>query len=388
MLCGLYALDRGWKLGCTVCFFRRPLPAPLPTPEGSIAYPMVFLIQPITRGASGLASNLNARALLQYEGQIEHLLVCDDFDVDSQSLCRAFLEAWPELNGKLLLAVTENTAPASKVKKMETGFAQSAGEVICFIDDDIAPRSDNLTLFVRHLYQDSVGSVFGLACYTNWSGIGSTLMSLFVNANALPSYIPLTFLTEPYTITGHFFALRREVFTECGGMEGLNKFISEDHEIARRVRTRGLRLMQTSALYDVENELPTMRDYHRQMTRWFVFTGRILWNLLTPAERGISALGSLSGLAPPLLLIIALIAGTYSAWAAFAVAILLAYSLYLGVETLILRRHTPYRYLPLLLYTWLFTPLQVLQTLCSDKAIWWRGQRLRIFPDGTYEVLR
>lgn len=359
------------------------LPAALPSDD----WPIVSLIQPITRGASGLISNLNARAQLQYEGQIEHLLVCDDFDLGSHSVCRAFLEASPELNGKLLLARTEDAAPASKVKKMEAGFTQAAGEIICFIDDDIAPRADNINLFVRHLYQKNVGSVFGLACYTNWSGIGSTLMSLFVNANALPSYIPLVFLTEPYTITGHFYALRREVFAACGAMDGLAEFISEDHEIARRVRTRGLRLVQTSALYDVDNALPTLRDYNRQITRWFVFTGRILWNLLSPAERLLSALGSLSGLLPPLLLIMALIVSTHSAWAAFAVVMIIAYSLYLGVEALILHRHTPLRCLPLLIYTWLFTPLHVFLTLCSDKAILWRGQRLRVFPDGTYEVL-
>ena len=49
---------------------------------------------------------------------------------------------------------------------------------------------------------------------------GSAISS-FVNANALLSYIPLTYLTEPFTITGHCYALRRAIFDAVGGLEDM-----------------------------------------------------------------------------------------------------------------------------------------------------------------------
>lgn len=61
-------------------------------------------------------------------------------------------------------------------------------------------------------------------------------MSVFVNANALFSYIPITYLTEPFTVTGHCFALSRETFADVGGFTDLERRVDDDHEIARRVR--------------------------------------------------------------------------------------------------------------------------------------------------------
>jgi ceramide glucosyltransferase len=50
-------------------------------------------------------------------------------------------------------------------------------------------------ILIPFLYQPQVGAVFGLACYTNWRALWSSLMSGFVNANALLSYIPISYLT-------------------------------------------------------------------------------------------------------------------------------------------------------------------------------------------------
>ena len=105
------------------------------------------------------------------------------------------------------------------------------------------------------------GAVFGLAAYTNWSNIPSSLLSAFVNANALLSYLPLTFLAEPYTITGHLYALRREVFAAIGGLDGMEGRFDDDHELARRIQRHRLANVQTSVVYDVDNYLSTIDGY-------------------------------------------------------------------------------------------------------------------------------
>jgi ceramide glucosyltransferase len=137
-----------------------------------------------------------------------------------------------------VLVAGRTGAVASKVEKLQAGLASARGAVLCFVDDDVELRPDALSICARHLARPGVGAVFGLACYTSWSTLWSSLMSAFVNANALLSYVPLTYLTDPFSITGHCFALRAEVLHAAGGFAGLERHIDDDHALARRVRRR------------------------------------------------------------------------------------------------------------------------------------------------------
>ena len=388
-----YTLDRMWKLACIVRFFRREEPI---APQ---QWPKVSLIQPITRGASGLPHNLNMRAMLDYPGIVQHVLVCDAGDTESLGVCCAWQETWPGLDAQIVTIGTEPEhptsdtqrpallRPASKVEKMQAGVEQAIGNVICFIDDDIAPRPDNLTIFVRYLRMERAGGVFGLPCYTNWADVGSSLMSLFVNANALPSYIPLTYLCEPYTITGHFFALSREVFTQSGGLDNMEALLCDDHEIARRIRALGLRIVQTPAIYDANNELPGIQAFHRQILRWFVFSGRVMWPMTSNYERLMSSLFSLASLFPAVLILLALLAQSWQTWSCLTVSLFVAAVLYGICAECFLARHTPIRRWPLLLWVTLVTPWQAFGTLLTGNEVVWRGQRIRVHTDNTYEVL-
>ena len=119
-------------------------------------------------------------------------------------------------------------------------------------------------------------------------------MSLFVNANALLSYLPLTYLTEPFTVTGHCFALRHATLTAIGGFGDDPDRIDDDHELARRVRAHGLRIMQTPLLYDVTNLLDSFSAYRVQMRRWFIFPRQAMLPYLRP--RGACAAERLAAL--------------------------------------------------------------------------------------------
>lgn len=65
-LCILFGLDRVLKHLAVWHFFRRP------QPEQPSAWPTVTLLQPITRGASNLATSLRTRARLDYPATIQH----------------------------------------------------------------------------------------------------------------------------------------------------------------------------------------------------------------------------------------------------------------------------------------------------------------------------
>jgi ceramide glucosyltransferase len=374
-----YVLDRTIKASLVDRFFSQPTSA-LPH---FASPPTVALIQPVTRGATKLAAHLDARAILNYPGEIRHLIVCDAADSETQAVCRAALP-----QAEIILAQPDVGDIASKVAKMAAGVAHIGNaDVLCFVDDDILLPPNALQTLVAPLYSSMpAGATFGLACQTSWGNAWESLMSGFVNANALTGYVPLTFLIDPYTITGHIFALRRTVFEQIGGMNGMSKRFDDDHEIARRVRALGLTCKQTPLVYQVENALSSFAAYHTQLRRWFVMPRQAMVPHLTSDERFVSALLGFGNLLPPLVLFLAIFApGEITVGS--AVLTLLAFVItYLRLEGKYLPAHTPRQRLSLLPLIAFLTPLHVLIALAlPGDTITWRGQTYHARRGGTLE---
>jgi ceramide glucosyltransferase len=434
MIAGMFALDRGLKLLAVQRFLRRPLP---PAPE---TWPSVTLLQPITRGASDLPGALACRAALQYKGSIQHLLICDAADKASEELCRHWIQVHPHLDACLLAlpgapadtppgSAPQRTAQgaeriASKVEKLQVALPYAHGEVLAFVDDDILLRPAAVAGLVRHLQQERTGAAFGLAAYTNWSNTPSSLLSAFVNANALLSYLPLTYLADPFTITGHFYALRRPVFDAIGGLGGMRGRFDDDHELARRVMQHGLRNVQTAVIYDVDNYLATIDDYANQMHRWFAIPRQTMAPYLSARQQVVSLVGSVGSLLPPLLGAIALLRvltvpfrpkrrapdaaapGSHSpqgklrrkGWpphlalpASRLAPLLSVLALHAAVYAICthnyLHRRTPWRRGPLIFLSALLAPLQALGGLLGPATFRWRGQQIRLQRGGKYDIL-
>lgn len=380
VLAGLYVFDRVWKVLAVWRSFRQK-----PSPE-PVTWPSVSLIQPVTVSPNDLRSALIIRAQMQYTGKLEQIIVCDEQDNTSQMLCRELMEQFPEWKPELVVAQSPDGLALKTVKQL-VGLESATGDVLCFIDDDILLRKDTLAVFVRSLLQPEVGAVFGLACYTNWHSLWGGLMSAFVNANALMNYIPLAYLTEPYTITGHMYAIRRDDFHAIGGLTGMEARLDDDHELARRVRRAGLINQQTRALYDVDNELPSLRSFLNQMKRWFVFPRELMLPNLPLSKKIPTFLVSLPNLLPGLVLLLALGGGGFPSWLAFIACLAVFCGVYFWSERYILKEPMPAWGWFLLLMSAVFLPFQILFVMFSDNVILWRGRRYRVARNGGYELV-
>jgi ceramide glucosyltransferase len=377
VLLAWYALDRLLKLLAVRAFFRR---AAVPTPA---AWPSVTLVQPITRSRHDLAPILQARRALDYPGPVQQLLICDRADTASQDQCRAVLGAAVEI----VLADPDGGAIATKVAKLQVALPLIRGEIACFVDDDVTLPPAALRRLVAPLARPDAGATFGLARYTAWETSWSSLMSLFVNSNALLSYLPLARLIEPFTITGHCFALRHATLTAIGGLDGHAGRIDDDHELARRVRAHNLRIIQTPLIYDVTNQLDSPAAYQAQLKRWFVFPRQAMLPYLRPGERLFMTFGSLGNLIPGLLALLALLHRRRSPAVACGLAVILSFAVEAIIECGYLGRVTPLRRLALLPLVVIATPLHILALLCAPPTVEWRGQRLRIHRGGAFTVL-
>ncbi|HEV7237259.1 MAG TPA: glycosyltransferase family A protein, partial [Ktedonobacteraceae bacterium] len=153
-LTALFALDRLLKLIAAWHFFRRPLP---PTPQ---PWPTVSLLQPITRGTSDLLNALRARTKLDYPATIQHVLICDASDEESQAIVSSFLNEFPSLQVKVILVPPQDTFATSdtsdttatsvvtKIKKRQAALPFATGEVFCFVDDDVSLRPHSLNVLL------------------------------------------------------------------------------------------------------------------------------------------------------------------------------------------------------------------------------------------------
>ncbi len=362
-------------------FFRRRPPA------APARWPAVSLICPITRSPNDLRSALTARARLEYPGRQQCVLVCDRADAASQAVCRELMEAHPAWPATLLLVDPDVGAVASKIAKQLAGLARADGEVLCFVDDDVALRPDGLRTLVVHAVSPGVGAAFGLACYTAWGTLAESLMSGFVNTSAVLSYVPAVYLVEPFTITGHCFAMTRERFEAVGGLLGMGGRFDDDHELARRVRRHGLRNVQTPMIYDVDNSLASLGEYHNQMRRWMLMPRQGMLPDLGARERRALLLTSAGPLLPPLLALLALLARGRATLAALGLGLGAFGAAYALVERGCLGRPMPVGRLALLPLLACGTPIHVALAALGDETVRWRGQRLRIERGGRFSVL-
>ena len=376
-LVGVFCLDRLLKLLAVRHFFRRPPPAP----PG--VWPSVTMLQPITRGVHGLERNLRSRLRLDYPAPIQHLWICDAADGASQDVCAALKGEGVEI----VLAAPGQGGLASKIEKLQAALPQATGEILCFVDDDVGLRPPALRELLPSLNEPQVGAVFGLACYTNWNNPWSSAMSAFVNANVLLSYIPLTYLTTPYTITGHCFALRRAVFAAVGGFEEMQGRIDDDHELARRLARHSLRSVQTPMIYEVDNYLPTLRAYLAQMQRWFMLPRRLMLPQLSAHDKLVTTAGSLGTMLPSLAALLAVVSRSRRAVAGLLALLGIAAAIHRHQERRYLGRASSLRQIGVALAVLVVAPLQILWGLLRGDEIQWRGQRLRIGPNGIVEVL-
>jgi len=380
----LFALDRLLKLAAVIHFFRRSSP---PQPE---TWPTVTLLQPITRGANGLADSLRARAQLDYPVVLQHLFICDAHDTGSQAMVHTLLAEFPVLQAEIILVEPDNAAAslASKMKKLQTALPHATGEVYCFVDDDVSLRPDALRVLMPYLYREKVGVAFGLPCFSNWQTPWSSLISMLINAHMLLNFVALTYVTTPIRINGHVFAFRSATFQDINGLNDLEAQIDDEYEIARRVRHYGFKAIQTPLVYDIDNALDSAQAYARQCKRWFVMPRQAMVPSLSTREKLIISLFSFSLPLPGIVALLALLSLRGAAWRSLAICLVVFATVYGLCERLYLQRPMPlYRWL-LLPVVAFFVPLQILWTLLLNNEVEWRGQRLRLHRDGTVEIVK
>ena len=298
------------------------------------------------------------------------------------------MNEFPLIQAELILVYVPDTEIASKIKKLQAALPKATGEILCFMDDDVSPRQDTLRFLVPYLNQPRVGAAFGLPCYTNWHSSWSSLMSGLVNANMLLSFVALSYLAEPFRITGHIVVFYKNNFEKVGGLVGLEEHIDDDFELARCLRSHDLLSMQTPLIYDIDNALPSKKAYDTQIKRWFVLPRQAMMPSLSAWERFVAFISSCTLPIPSIIAIIAVLTNRRASLKSLAASLSIFAIVYAICDARFLKGHTPFYRWPLLLLGAIITPLQIVMALMSNNEIEWRGQRMRVKSNGKMEVMK
>lgn len=377
-----FLFDRLLKLATVIHFFHRSTP---PTPTN---YPTISLIQPITNGATNIETNLHSRFHLDYPATIQHILICDILDIESQTICQQFKHSYPSANISILTVEADKGIIASKITKMKAAITIAKSDILCFIDDDIALHPNTMQQMIPYLLQPGVGATFGLACAVSWNTIWSSLMSYFVNSNALISYIPISYFTQPFTITGHLFAITRANFHAAGGWENMENRFDDDHELARRLKAIELKSVQTPVIYKVSNQFFSFAAYANQIKRWFVMPRQAMVQYLSPKDTLISYTLSCGLFIPSLSAILALIFPSSITLFSLLTILLIYLTVYAICSYFYLPESTPLQTIILLPIVAIITPIQIFWALLfANNDITWRGQRWRTQKGGKFQLI-
>jgi glycosyltransferase involved in cell wall biosynthesis len=197
-----------------------------PTVPSSIARPRVSIVVPVYNGGGTL--DLCLRAALASEHPAFEILVVDDGSTDDSARTAA------ELGCRLIRQSNQGPAAARNA-----GAAQARGELIVLLDADVVIQPDTLTRLEAAL--DSAPEV--LACSaiyappTDDQPFGTRYLTLKQRAFqlALPAL--------PDTAWTACFAVRREAYEACGGMdERLRLPAADDLVLGSRLAALGGRL--------------------------------------------------------------------------------------------------------------------------------------------------
>ncbi len=351
------------------------------------SWPTVTILQPITRGVHGLRANLEARARLDYPAHIQHILVCDADDTELQAICQEAAAARPELDLRIMCVEGDGAGPAPKLPKLRASFPLATGDVLCLMDDDVAPRRDGLRRLVAFLAQPGIGAAFGLACFTSWGNLWSSLLSSYVNAYTLENFVTWAYLSsDAIRVVGQMACYWRRPFAEAGAFDGLEGYIDDEFVLAQRLREAGIRPIQMPVIYDVNDPVASAREYAAKFQRWIILPREAMTPFLSPRQRFAAFFATPATiLLPGALAVVALVSRSRAATGAlastlgaFAAAQALSYRYFM-------RRPMPLRNWLLLPYTALVTPVHAALTLLAGNEIEWRGRRLRVLRDGRFE---
>jgi ceramide glucosyltransferase len=376
-------VEKAWRHLLVVRFFRRPVPQAAREPE------LVSILQPILSGDPTMPVCLERSLQLRCRYPLEYVWLVDLDDPAAQRICMDLCGKYPERDVNVVVMPPPSERQNPKMVKLVEGARLANGDVLCVLDDDTQLPDGGLEQCIPYLDRPGVGLAFGLPYYLNFTNLWSSLVSYFVDSHSLLTYIPYTRLSDPFTINGMFYAVRRDVLERVGGFNGLERLLADDFAVAQRFRRNGYRLAQTPLLHGISTHVTGPRHYLSLIQRWFIFPRESLMRHLQPREQAVLYGFGLAPALFPLSLLTYFLSRPTRRKALFALLYFgYSYAAFAHINKTYLREAAPWRKSWLVPVIQAVFPLQLLAALLSPQRITWRGHLMQVERGGGFRFVR
>lgn len=191
-----------------------------------------------------LPETLESVAAQSFPAQGSELLVVDNASTDrTPDLCAAFASAHPSLHVRYVMESNQGLSFARN-----RGIAESTGELVVFIDDDVYLDADYLTRLDAHYAADAALMANGTRVKVHYEGSRPDWMSRYLEP--LVGHHDFGDVKRAYPAgkypVGCSMAFRREAFSAVGGFrtdlgrKGTSLGANEEKDLFARVRAAGL----------------------------------------------------------------------------------------------------------------------------------------------------
>ncbi len=232
------------------------------------------IIQPILSGDRSLKKNLTEN--LTNSQTAEFIWLIDQSDQVAQQIVAEICAEYPAAQARVRIVVVEEIPAAVNPKVYKLNLAVPlARKYAIILDDDTVLETQRLrTVQTALLESDSL--ITGIPYYQSAGGCLADLVTAFVNANSLITYLPLALLARPKTINGMCYLTQTSLLKSLAAFKEIESKLCDDYELAKLYRAHKIPLLQSVIPCRVTTEIKNLRHYQQLMKRWMVFTNQFL----------------------------------------------------------------------------------------------------------------
>jgi len=236
------------------------------TAPTSARLPPVTMLKPLCGAEPGLYENLRSFCRQIYPEYQIVFGVRDPADPALLAVKRLVAE-FPSLRIDIVVS-PQLHGSNYKVGNLINMFASARYDVLVMADSDVCVGPDYLTAMTTPLLDHKVGLVTCICRGVPTPRLWSRLGAMYVNEWYLPSVLLARLFGHQGYASGQTLCLRRDTLQAVGGLTAIANHLAEDHQLGKRVRGLGLRIVLSRYLVDGEHHEPDLDSLSRHELRW------------------------------------------------------------------------------------------------------------------------
>jgi ceramide glucosyltransferase len=232
--------------------------------------PPVSVLKPLKGLEREAYENLASFCQQDYP-EYEILFAVDDEGDSAIPIVQRLMRDFPRVPIRLLVG-SVIPCPNNKVAKLCRLLPAARHELLVISDSDIRVKSDYLRHVVSSFRDPSVGAVTCLYVGMTEPNLWSELEDLNLTTDLLASMLVARKVEGVKFALGATIAVTRSRLAEIGGFEALADCVADDHELGRRIATRGYRVELAPCTVQTLCASSTAREFFLHHLRWGVVT--------------------------------------------------------------------------------------------------------------------